>query len=229
MAQIETTGGGFSYTPDGKQLTKQVYVLTDGDTTVSPTVVSGATITSADFQQEPGGITRVTVTWTRGAALSSYEVSDGSGATVELIGGSREIPIETHQMFKDVSEAALREIKTAISEGRDVQLALVPDNASNSRLLYTLLLRGQEYYLGPAVSLRETVLANEMPSLKEIATINAPKNAPLVDRRQNWLMTSINARSVAQPDGSVKYEVSREWMLSDRKGWDPEGVLYSGQ
>lgn len=229
MAQIETSGGGLSYTSDGKQLTKQVYVLTAGETTVTPVTVEGATITAADFQKEPGGVTRVTVTWTRGAAISGYAGSDGSGATIELIGGSREIPIETHQVFKSVSEAALREIKTAIAEGRDVDPAIVPDNSSNSRLLYTLLLRGQEYYLGPAVSLRETVLANEMPSLKEIATINAPKNAPQVDSRQNWLMTSINARSIAQPNGSIKYEVSREWMLSDRKGWDPEGVIYTGR
>jgi hypothetical protein len=128
-----------------------------------------------------------------------------------------------------VPDAALKEIKSSIQEGRDPDTTLVPTDVENkARILYKLLLRGQEYYLAPAVSYRETTLEAALPSLKEIATVNAPKVAPTVAEQQNWLLTSINARSVAQPTGAVRYEVTKEWMLSDRNGWDPEKVIYSG-
>jgi hypothetical protein len=230
MAQIEATGGGISYTADGKKLTKQVYVLTDGTTTVSPSPVTNATITSADFVTDAAGVTRVTVTWTEGMDPSGAGGSAGGGATTELIGGAREIPTEAHPTFKDtVSDSALKEIKSAIQDGRDPDTTLVPVAADNkARILYKLLLRGQEYYLGPAVSYRQTTLETALPNLKELCTVNAPQRAPGVGTKQNWLLTSINARSVAQPTGAVRYEVTKEWMLSDRNGWDPEAVIYNG-
>jgi hypothetical protein len=230
MAQVLASGGGVSFTADGKKLTRQVYVLTPPTTSVTPTAVPGSTITSADFVQEAAGVTRVTVTWTQGLAnVGGGGGGDGSGTTVELIGGSREVPIEAHPIFKGVTEEAIREIKLAIQEGRDPNPSLVPNAAgSATRLLYKLLLRGQEFYLAPGVSYRETTLASALPNLNQIATINAPPNAPGVAALQNWLLTSINARSVAQPTGGVRYEVTREWLLSDRNGWDPEGFIYQG-
>jgi hypothetical protein len=156
--------------------------------------------------------------------------SAGGGATTELIGGAREIPTEAHPTFKDtVSDAALKEIKSAIQDGRDPDTTLVPVAADNkARILYKLLLRGQEYYLAPAVSYRQTTLETALPTLRELCTVNAPQRAPAVGTKQNWLLTSINARSVAQPTGAVRYEVTKEWMLSDRNGWDPEAVIYNG-
>lgn len=228
MAQIETTGGGVSYTPDGKKLTKQVYVLTAGETSVSPTAVQGATITSADFVQGEGGTTRVIVTWTQGQDAGGE--SAGEGATTELIGGAREIPTEAHSTFKDsVTDNQLKEIKRAIEANQDPDTAIVPTDADNkARILYKLLLRGQEYYLAPAVSYRETTLETSLPTLRELCTVNAPNRTPPVAENQNWLLTSINARSVARPTGTVAYEVTKEWMLSDRNGWDPEKVIYNG-
>jgi hypothetical protein len=229
MAQIETTGGGISYTPDGKKLTKQVYVLTDGTTTVSPASVAGATITSADFVQGEAGTTRVTVTWTQGQDGGGGG-SAGGGKTTELIGGAREVPVEGHPTFKQsVTEAQLKEIKRAIDNSEDPDTTIVPTTADDkARILYNLLLRGNEYYLAPAVSYRETTLETTLPTLRELCTVNAPQRAPTVGAKQNWLLTSINSRSVANPSGVVAYEVTREWMLSDRNGWDPELVLYDG-
>jgi len=231
MAQVLAPGGGISYTADGKKLTRQVYVLTAGETSVSPAPVANATITSADFTQDSAGLTRVTVTWTEGlAGGGGAGGTAGVGTTVELIGGSREVPTESHPTFKNsVTDEALKEIKAAIQEGRDPDTTLVPiAGADRARILYKLLLRGQEYYLAPAVSYRETTLESSLPSLNEIATVNAPQRGPSVAGNQNWLLTSINARSVAQPAGGVRYEVTKEWMLSDRNGWDPEAVIYDG-
>jgi hypothetical protein len=230
MAQVTTTGGGISYTPDGKKLTKQVYVLTAGETSVNPTAVEGATITSADFVQAEGGTTRVTVTWTQGQDAGGSGGSAGGGATTELIGGAREIPTEAHPTFKNsVTDNQLKEIKRAIESNQDPDTTIVPTDATNkARILYKLLLRGQEYYLAPAVSYRETTLETSIPTLRELCTVNAPNRTPAVGNTQNWLLTSINARSVARPTGTVAYEVTKEWMLSDRNGWDPEKVIYDG-
>ena len=235
MAQIETTGGGVSFTPDGKKVTKQVYVLTEGTTTVNPSAVSGAVITSADFSDIGAGSLRVTVTWTQGLSTGGGSAagagSAGGGATVELAGGSREVPIQAHKVFQapGVTEAQLKEITRAIAANETVDPAIVPIATNNkARVLYNMIFRGQEFYLTPAITYRETTLDSQLPRLDDLCTVNAPNNAPSVASGQNWLLTSINGRSSAKPDGSICYEITREWTLSDRKGWDPEGVIYDG-
>jgi hypothetical protein len=226
MAQVETIGGGTSYTPDGKKLTRQVYILTAGETNVTPAAVTGAIITSADFVDIGGGSKRVTVTHTEGLVAGSASVG---GSTAELIGGARELPTESHPTFKQVTDAQLQEIKAAIQENRTLDTAIVPTGADNkARILYNLLYRGQDYYLAPAVSYRETTLEGAFPALNELCTVNSPNKAPSVSGSQNWLLSSINGRSVANPTGAVNYEVTREWLLSDRNGWDPEKVIYEG-
>ena len=234
MAQIETTGGGVSFTPDGKKVTKQVYVLTAGTTTVTPDAVAGAVITSADFSDIGAGSFRVTVTWTQGLSTgggsSAGGGSAGGGATVELAGGAREVPIQAHKVFKDaVSNAQLQEITAAISDNRTVDAAIVPTETDNkARILYNMLFRGQEFYITPAITYRETTLDVSLPRLDDLCTVNAPNKAPSVASGQNWLLTSITGRSVANPDGDLTYEITREWTLSDRKGWDPDGIIYDG-
>ena len=236
MAQIETTGGGISYTPDGKKVTKQVYVLTGDTTSVTPDNVAGATITSADFADIEAGSRRVTVAWTEGLSAGGGSSSTpgagsaGGGATVELAGGAREVPIQAHKVFKDaVSNAQLQEITGAISENRTVDATIVPNTADNkARILYNMLFRGQEFYLTPAVTYRETTLDVNLPRLDDLCTVNAPNKAPSVAAGQNWLLVSVNGRSVANPSGDITYEMTREWLLSDRKGWDPDGIIYDG-
>lgn len=232
MAQIETTGGGVSFTPDGKKVTKQVYVLTAGTTTVNPDLVAGAVITSADFVDIGAGSLRVTVTHTQGLSTGggAGAGSAGGGSTVELAGGSREVPIQAHKVFKAaVTDAQLQEITSAISANRTVDPAIVPIATDNkARILYNMLLRGQEFYITPAITYRETTLDVALPRLDDLCTVNAPNKAPQVAPGQNWLLTSITGRSSAKPDGSICYEITREWTCSDRKGWDPDGIIYDG-
>lgn len=228
MAQIETTGGGVSFTPDGKKITKQVYVLTEGTTTVSPANVAGSVITSADFIDIEAGSRRVVVTWTEGQAGSGGGGgggggSAGGGTTIELVGGSREVPIGGHPIFTFLSDAQKNEIKRAIDSKEEPDTSIVPSaESSPARILYKLLLRGTEYYFAPGVSYRQTTIETQLPSLQELCSINAPRNAPPVGGQGNWLLTSINARTVARPTGGVVFEVSREWTMSDLNGWDAD-------
>lgn len=236
MAQIETTGGGTSFTPDGKKVTKQVYVLTAGTTSVVPDPVAGATITSADFVDIGADSIRVTVSHTQGLSAGGGSFSGvggassaGGGNTVELAGGSREVPIQAHKVFAAVTDAQLQEITSAISANRTVDSGIVPTQADNkARILYNMLLRGQEFYITPAITYRETTFDVALPRLNDLCTVNAPNLAPRVAPGQNWLLTSITGRSSAKPDGSICYEITREWTCSDRKGWDPDGIIYTG-
>jgi hypothetical protein len=149
---------------------------------------------------------------------------------VELAGGAREVPIQAHKVFKDaVTNAQLQEITGAISENRTVDPAIVPTDTDNkARVLYNMLFRGQEFYLTPAITYRETTLDVDLPRLDDLCTVNAPNKAPSVASGQNWLLVSVNGRSVANPSGDITYEITREWLLSDRKGWDPDGIIYDG-
>jgi len=235
MAQIETTGGGVSYTPDGKKVTRQVYVLTEGTTSVDATSVTDATITSTEFAEIGAGSQRVTVTWTQGLSAGGGSGggagSAGGGATVELAGGAREVPIQAHKVFQApaVTDDQKKEITRAIAANESPDPVIVPTSVDNkARELYNMLFRGQEFYFTPAITYRETTLDTDLPGMDDLCTVNAPNKAPSVASGQNWLLISINGRSVASPDGTIKYEITREWMLSDRKGWDPRGVIYDG-
>jgi hypothetical protein len=220
MAQISITGGGESYTPDGKRIIKKAYLLTAGDTNVSLPAEQGV-LTSVDFSTAEAGTTRVMAQWTSGADGGA---SASGGQTLEVIGGSREVPIQSHPTFKDVTDAERTSIEQAIQNNTAPSIPAT----GRARDLYNLLLKKKEFYLVPAVSFRVTTFETTMPSLKELCTVNAPQRGPAVGSKQNWLLVSINARGVAQPTGGIVYEVSREWMLSDGNGWDPEQLVYNG-
>jgi hypothetical protein len=231
MAQFLTVGGGTAYTPDGKKITKQVYALTDGATSVTIDPVSNAQLTAVEFQNGPAGTTNVVATWTQGASDGGYSGFGGSdGTVVELIGGSREVPMKAHKDFMDVSERDLSAIEKAIAENKALNISADGDGTSpagKAEDLYALLLKGFDTYLAPAVVLRVTGYLSSPPSLTPLCTINAPgSSAPQVASGSNWLLTAINYRTVNRPTGGVLYEVSREWMLSPPTGWNYDFDVY---
>jgi hypothetical protein len=222
MAQVETIGGGESFA-DGKRITRKVYVLTEGQSSLS--LPSGFGVVSGlDVQEGEAGTKRVTVQWTAGAIGGG---SGSSGETLELIGGSREVPIQSHPTFKEVTDVQRTEIERAIQENVKPDTSKVPAG-SKAEKLYKQLLKKFEFYLVPAVSLRLTTYSSTLPSLRELCTINAPSQGPPVGGKQNWLLTAINAHSTPQPTGGIQYEITREWTLSDNNGWDPDTLVYSG-
>lgn len=217
MAQIETIGGGVSYTQDGKKLTKKVYILTPGTTTVP--VESGlGSIISADVREDVAGTKRVEVTYQYGGGGS---VSSG-GIVEELTGGSREVPVKSHEYFKDLTRTELAEIDRAAADIQNQTLDTSKINPARSDIANTLLdllQRGVEYYLVPSVNYRETVFETTKPTIANLTRINAPVGAPKVNTDWNWLLTSINYQTIQRPDGNIVYQVTREWTLSGRYGW----------
>lgn len=227
MAQIEQVGSGkTSYTSDGKKLISKVYVLTAGTTSVSLPGGLGAVV-GADFTPQEAGTTRVEVTFQQGRSSSGgAAAANGSGAVEELIGGSREVPVKTHEYFADLSRDELAEVDRAFSEqdpaNQYLRGSVFSSTARFNRasVLLGLLQKGVEYYLVPSLAFRETVIQSSKPTLHQMTTINSPVNGPPINSGWNWLLTGINYQTVQSPTtGTLSYVTTREWTLSGRGGW----------
>jgi hypothetical protein len=213
MAQFETTGGGFQDSGDRKVLRK-VYVSTDGPITI-PQTEDGFPLSSVSASEEPGGIRRAVAEYSQGgeggATYNAY------GKRIELTGGTREVPIQTHPKFKDLTETQLAEVMTKIENPTPDEWAIFEDETQ--QLLYNFLRKKVEYALAPAVVGRISEIESTLPSLSPIAKVADPSelNAP---SGTFWVCTAITANPIG-----TRYEVTREYTLNFSE-WDDVELLY---
>jgi hypothetical protein len=214
MAQIETTGGGFLDSGDRKVIRK-VYVSTDGQLVNIPATEQGFPLSSVSASEEPGGIRRAVAEYSQGgeggASYNAY------GKRIELTGGTREVPIQTHDRFADLTDEQIAQVQEQVDagiEGSDSGFT------GYQRLLYSFLKRGVEYVLAPAVVGRISEIESVLPSLAPIAKVADPSelNAP---SGTFWICTAITANPIG-----TRYEVTREYTLSF-SGWEDLEELYS--
>lgn len=214
MAQIETTGGGYLDSGDRKVLRK-VYVSTGGQLLNIPQTEQGFPLSSVSASEEPGGIRRAVAEYSQGgeggASYNAY------GKRIELTGGTREVPIQTHPKFATLTETQLAEVETAIENK-------VPDQwktfgNATQQLLYNFLRKKVEYVLAPAVVGRISEIESTLPSLSPIAKVADPSelNAP---PKTFWVCTAITANPIG-----TRYEVTREYTLNFSE-WDDVELLY---
>jgi hypothetical protein len=214
MAQIETTGGGFLDSGDRKVLRK-VYVSTDGQLINIPTTEQGFPLSSVSASEEPGGIRRAVAEYSQGgeggASYNAY------GKRIELTGGTREVPIQTHPKFKDLTETQLAEVMTKIENPTPDEWAIFSNETQ--QLLYNFLRKKVEYALAPAVVGRISEIESTLPSLSPIAKVADPSelNAP---SGTFWVCTAITANPIG-----TRYEVTREYTLNFSE-WDDVELLY---
>jgi hypothetical protein len=212
--QIETTGGGFQDSGDRKVLRK-VYVSTDGQLINIPTTEQGFPLSSVSASEEPGGIRRAVAEYSQGgeggASYNQY------GKRIELTGGTREVPIQTHPKFKDLTETQLAEVMTKIENPTPDEWAIFSNETQ--QLLYNFLRKKVEYALAPAVVGRISEVESTLPSLSPIAKVADPSelNAP---RGTFWVCTAITANPIG-----TRYEVTREYTLNFSE-WDDVQELY---
>jgi hypothetical protein len=214
MAQIETTGGGFLDSGDRKVIRK-VYVTTGGELFNIPTSEGGYPLSSVSASEEPGGIRRAVAEYSQGgeggASYNAY------GKRIELTGGTREVPIQTHPKFKDLTETQLAEVMTKIESPTPDEWAIFEDETQ--QLLYNFLRKKVEYALAPAVVGRISEIESTLPSLSPIAKVADPSelNAP---SGTFWVCTAITANPIG-----TRYEVTREYTLNFSE-WDDVELLY---
>jgi len=212
MSQFETTGGGFIDSGD-RQIERKVVVTTNGATPTAP--ASSFPLTNATITKEPGGIQRGVFEFSRagdgGASYNQY------GKRIELTGGTREVPIQTHAKFDAMTDAQIVQVQEAVDQGSDAVLtSFTPDQ----ELLYSFLSRKIEYVLAPAVVGRVTEVESNLPSLNIIAKVADPSelNAP---NDTFWICTAVTASPIGD-----RYEVTREYTLNF-SGWADVQTLYS--
>jgi len=214
MAQFETTGGGYIDSGDRKVLRK-VVVATGGELITVPQTEQGFPLSNVSVSQDAGGIRRATLEYSQGgeggASYNQY------GKRIELTGGTREVPIQTHTKFEAMTAQEVAAVQEAVDAGTSAVLTgFTPDQ----ELLYSFLSRGIEYVLAPAVVGRISEIESVLPSLEPIAKVANPSelNAPA---DTFWICTAITASPIGN-----RYEVTREYTLNF-SGWADVSTLYT--
>ena len=213
MALIETTGGGFIDSGD-RRIERKVVVATDGEDLTAPTSDEGFPLSNVSLTQEPGGIRRGVFEFSQGgeggASYNQY------GKRIELTGGTREVPNQTHKKFEAMTSAQIARVQEEVEKR---QQAVVNDFTTDQELLYSFLSRGVEYVLSPAIVGRVSEIESTLPSLSPIAKVADPSelSAPA---DTFWICTAITA----SPIGTA-YEVTREYTLNF-SGWQQVQELY---
>lgn len=209
MANIETTGGGIVDSGD-KRIERKVVVSTSGD----PAAPGGTgRLTNVSITQEPGGIRRgvfeYTVGGEGGASYNAY------GKKIELMGGSREVPIYNHPNFAALTKEQILSVQKAVEEKQDRSFT-----NSDQQRLFEFLSRGTEYFLAPSVVARVSQIESNLPAITGLCNVDNPSgiSAP---SGTFWVLTGISASPVGD-----KYEVTREY-TSIPSGWDDVEFLYT--
>jgi hypothetical protein len=214
MSQFETTGGGFIDSGDRK-IERKVVVATGGADLTVPSSEQGFPLTNATVTQEPGGIQRGVFEFSRagegGAGFNQF------GKRIELTGGTREVPIQTHVKFETMTDAQVVQVQEAVDQGTDAVLTAF---TADQELLYSFLSRKIEYVLAPAVVGRVTEVESNLPSLNIIAKVADPPelSAP---SDTFWICTAVTATPIGD-----RFEVTREYTLNF-SGWADVQTLYS--
>ena len=205
MSQFNTTGGGLVDSA-GRQVERKVVVSTNVVNPSAPGSSIGGQLTNVAITEEPGGIRRGVFEYTvTGPESLSYSGFFQSGKRVELTGGTREVPIQTHKKFENMTEQEFAEVQEAVEAGTS---AVLTGFSADQELLYSFLSRGVEYVLAPAVVGRITEIETTLPSLNPIAKVADP---PELDALNGtfWICTAITATPVGN-----QYEVTREFTLN---------------
>ena len=213
MAQFETTGGGYIDSGD-RRTERKVVVATGGAAITRPSSSNGWPLSNVNVTQEPGGVLRGVFEFSQGGeGDATYNVY---GKRIELTGGTREVPIQTHKKFENMNEQQILEVQEAVDNKTNPLLSWTEEQ----ELLYSFLSRGIEYVLAPAVVGRVSEIESSLPSLESIAKVANPSelNAPA---DTFWICTAITASPIGN-----RYEVTREYTLNF-SGWADVQALYS--
>ena len=214
MAQFETTGGGYIDSGDRKVIRK-VVVATGGDLITVPQTEQGFPLSNVSVSQDAGGVRRATLEYSQGgeggASYNAY------GKRIELTGGTREVPIQTHKEFAALTDQQIAEVQEQVDAGTS---ATTTAFTATQSLLFSFLRRGVEYVLAPAVVGRISEIESNLPSLSPIAKVANPSelDAPA---GTFWICTAITATPIGN-----RYEVTREYTLNF-SDWEDVETLYS--
>jgi hypothetical protein len=187
---------------DNKIIERKVVIEAGGP----PSAPGGnGVFTASEITTLPGGLQRGTFEYTRFGKTGAGEQPGTSGPQIELMGGSREVPIQTHPKFADLSEEDVAAITAAAEQNDD---SLLPESMEGgAETLYRMLRRKVTHYLAPSVVARVTDIESGVPSLAGLTTLEGPAGVDGAPGSK-WLLTGVSARGFG-----TEFEVSREYTL----------------
>jgi hypothetical protein len=214
MPQFETTGGGYIDSGDRK-IIRKVLVATGGELINVPQTQDGFPLSNVSLSEDAAGLRRAVLEYSQGgeggASYNAY------GKRIELTGGTREVPIQTHVKFADLTKEQLIEVQEAIDQGTSGDPTAFTESQA---LLYDFLSRKIEYVFAPAVVGRVTEVESNLPSLNIIAKVADPSELNAPDDTF-WICTAVTASPIGD-----RYEVTREYTLNF-SSWADVEELYS--
>lgn len=164
-----------------------------------------------------------------GAELASLNVPQ-----YELVITMDEQPIETHPDFDDIAGTPSSPQNGAIFIDADTgQIGTDDETAFFDRFAPILSggsknpKAGLEAFLSPSVTYRENYVTTALPSASGFGTRTSSvpgPGFPGTTGSRDWLYLGFTYQRRGAPGGgsSIVYEVTREWRLSGRGGWDDD-------
>lgn len=138
-----------------------------------------------------------------------------------------EEPLLSHPRYQSVPQAE-REAIQAILAGRDADDSGTPYRdivvSSEGQEALGKISRGQTSYYSPRVVWRQSWVQSrsvQSGELNRIGSIDTPDGpAPALGGGRTWLLNG-----VTQTQEGASFRIEKEWLASDRGGWDPQ--IYS--
>ena len=198
MATFETVGSGIIDSGD-KRIERKVVISTNG---ANPSAPGGrGRLTNVSITGEAGGVRRGVFEYTQGGAGDANY--NAYGKKIELMGGSREVPIINHPRFKTLSATQVNTVQGEIEKPPAQRKQSFDDADQNN--LYQCLIRGIEYYIAPALVARVAEIESALPSVSGLCRLENPSGVSSPGSGR-WILSGINATPVGD-----KYEVTREY------------------
>jgi hypothetical protein len=198
MSQVNAPGGGIIDSGD-KRIERKVVVATGG---AQPTAPGGTgRLTNVAITREPGGIVRGVYEYTQGgrgdATYNQY------GKRIELMGGSREVPIINHPNFKTLTTTQVNNVQAEVDKAPGSRKTSFNDPVENN--LYQCLIRAIDYFIAPSLVARVSEIESGLPTVSGLCKIDSPSGVGSPGAGV-WILTGINATPLGD-----KYEVTREY------------------
>jgi hypothetical protein len=211
MSQFQTTGGGTIDSGD-RRIERKVVISTQGN----PQAPGGTGVLSnVAITEEAGGIKRGVFEYTRGgggdASYNAY------GKRIELMGGSREVPIYNHPLFKSLTATQISTVQEEAQKPPADRAESISGVAENN--LYQLLIRQIEYYVAPSLVARISEIESGIPSVSGLCKVNDPRGVGSPGSG-TWILTGISAAPLGD-----RYEVTREYTYIEQP--EVANFLYS--
>ena len=182
--------------------------------------ISFITVDNASAQVSEGDIAQITCSY----AGTDNADNEPSKTTYTLGLSLSEEPLLSHKKLRDLETVEVEALQAIISgKDKDSSGAAYKDKVTSDlgKKVLEKIQRGQTSYYSPKVTWRQATVRKASAAssdLQKIGKIDEPDGRqPSLSDGRNWLYNGVTQ---TQEGGS--YRIEREWIASDRGGWDED-------